>query len=104
MSANKMRFFPVLSGLLIGALCVNALAVQGLDASGNSKVDNALAKRWSKSDTSTNGYVAQQSNRVVNVGNRRSNDCNVNVGTVQPGQRAPKDIVVTTKEVINVCK
>ena len=80
------------------------MAVEGLDASGNSKVNNALAKKWSQSNPSKNGYVAQQDKRVVNIGNKKSNDCVVNVGTVQKGQKAPKDIVVTTKEVINVCK
>lgn len=91
-------------GLCIGVASTSVFGVEGLDASGNRKVNNALAKKWSKSDTSGDGYTAQQGKRVVNVGNRRSNDCTVNVGTVQPGQKAPKDIVVTTKEVINVCK
>ncbi len=99
MNANK--WIVIMAALAVSA---SAMAVQGLDASGNSKVNNSLAKKWSTSNTSTDGYKAQQNNRVVNVGSRRSNDCNVNVGTVQPGQKAPKEIVVTTKEVINVCK
>lgn len=90
--------------LCVSGLSVDALAVQGLDASGNSKVNDTLAKKWSSSNPKTDGYQKQQDNRVVNVGSRRSNDCNVNVGTVQPGQKAPREIVVTTKEVINVCK
>ncbi|MFA6061773.1 MAG: hypothetical protein WC736_04100 [Gallionella sp.] len=93
-----------MAGVCIGVVSTSAMAVQGLDASGNSKVNNSLAKKWSNTDTSRDGYKAQQDKRVVNVGSRRSNDCNVNVGTVQPGQKAPKEIVVTTKEVINVCK
>lgn len=104
MNANKWKLMPVALGLCTGAVSTNLLAVQGLDASGNSKVNNAMAKKWSKTDTSGDGYKAQQDKRVVNIGNKRSNDCNVNVGTVQPGQKAPKEIVVTTKEVINVCK
>jgi len=102
MNVNKWRWF--VAGVCIGVVSTSAMAVQGLDASGNSKVNNSLAKKWSNTDTSKDGYKAQQDKRVVNVGSRRSNDCNVNVGTVQPGQKAPKEIVVTTKEVINVCK
>ena len=102
MSANKWS--AIVLGLCLGTLSASVLAVEGLGASGNSKVNNAMAKKWSTSDTSGDGYKAQQDKRVVNIGNRRSNDCNVNVGTVQPGQKAPKEIVVTTKEVINVCK
>jgi len=101
MSANKLK---VLVAVLAGFCVSSVFAVQGLDASGNSKVNNSLAKKWSNSNTSKDGYNSQQDKRVVNVGSRRSNDCNVNVGTVQPGQKAPKEIVVTTKEVINVCK
>lgn len=100
MNANK--WIPLLLGGCL--LSSSVLAVEGLGASGNSKVNNALAKKWSTTSTAGDGYTAQQDKRVVNIGNRRSNDCNVNVGTVQPGQKAPKDIVVTTKEVINVCK
>lgn len=94
----------VVLGLCVGVVSTSVMAVQGLDASGNSKVNNAMAKKWSKTETSGDGYKSQQDKRVVNIGSKRSNDCNVNVGTVQPGQKAPKEIVVTTKEVINVCK
>jgi len=101
---NVNKWMLVMAGLLVSIASTSVLAVQGLDASGNSKVNNSLAKKWSNTETSGDGYKAQQEKRVVNVGSRRSNDCNVNVGTVQPGQKAPKEIVVTTKEVINVCK
>jgi hypothetical protein len=41
----------------------------------------------------------------VNIGSKRGGGCNdVNVGTAKAGQKAPKDIVVTTKNVINICK
>lgn len=105
MTANKQ-----LSALLLGLGAVlmadGAYAVQGLDSSGQTKVNGALAKRWSeqaKGDQKT----PTDEKRVVNVGSKKQGTCNVNVGTQQaarPGQRAPKDIVVTTKEVINVCK
>lgn len=103
MNANK---FLVRSGaglfmLLVGG---SASAVQNLDAHGQSKVSNAMAKKWSQQGTDTDGYKTQQDKRVVNIGSKKGGDCVVNVGTVQKGQKAPKDIVVTTKEVINVCK
>ena len=106
MNANKL-----ISGLLLASVMAlvpfSANAVQGLDASGQTKVNGAMAKRWSeqsKADTKT----PTDEKRLVNVGSKKQGTCNVNVGTAQqptrPGQRAPKDIVVTTKEVINVCK
>lgn len=103
MNANKFLLHTGLglAGLMLAGAC---LAVQNLDAHGQSKVSNAVAKKWSQSDTNKDGYQAQQGKSVVNVGNKKAGDCVVNVGTVQKGQKAPKDIVVTTKEVINVCK
>ena len=101
MSASKR-----ISGLLFALLILpfSVQAVQGLGASGQTKVNNAMAKRWSEQQKGQN--TPTQEKRVVNVGSRRNGDCNVNVGTVQAGQggRQPKDIVVTTKEVINVCR
>lgn len=81
-----------------------AFAVQGLDAHGQSKVSGAVAKKWSQSDSSKSGYQVQQGNTVTNIGSKKNGNCGVNVGTVQPGQKVPKEVVVTTKEVINVCK
>jgi hypothetical protein len=103
MNANK--FLAQSSIGLVLVLAGNAaFAVSNLDAHGQSKVSNAMAKKWSQSDTDKNGYQAQQDKQVVNIGSKKGGDCVVNVGTVQKGQKAPKDIVVTTKEVINVCK
>lgn len=106
MNVNKL-----ISGLLLASAMTfvpfSVSAVQGLGASGQTKVNGAMAKRWSeqsKADTKT----PTDEKRLVNVGSKKQGTCNVNVGTAQqptrPGQRAPKDIVVTTKEVINVCK
>lgn len=107
MNANK--FFSVFAAAVMGtalsvAVTTDAHAVQGLGASGQTKVNNAMAKRWSEQEKGQR--TPTQEKRVVNVGSKRGGDCNVNVGTAQAGQggRAPKDIVVTTKEVINVCK
>ncbi len=103
MNANKSwigGFTLVAAGLFAGS----AMAVEGVDASGNSKINNAMAKKWKDSDgkNSYNNPVDQK--RVVNFGTKKGGNCSVNVGTVNPGQKAPKEIVVTTKEVINVCK
>jgi hypothetical protein len=106
MNANKL----VSSVLFVSAsmfLATGASAVQGLDASGQTKVNGAMAKRWSE-QSKGNAKTPTDEKRVVNYGSKKQGTCNVNVGTQQqptrPGQRAPKDIVVTTKEVINVCK
>ena len=103
MIANKSLVLGGVS-LLILAVSGSALAIQNLDAHGQSKVSNAMAKKWSKQDDGKDGYNAQQDKSVINIGSKKGGDCVVNVGSVQKGQKAPKDIVVTTKEVINVCK
>lgn len=103
MIANKF-FVQGGVGLFLLVVGGSAVAVQNLDAHGQSKVNNAMAKKWSQSDSNKDGYKAQQDKSVVNIGSKKGGDCVVNVGTVQKGQKAPKDIVVTTKEVINVCK
>lgn len=100
MNANK-TLISLLAAVTL--LAGNAYAVQNLDAHGNEKVNSAKAKQWSQ-DKNPNDTKS-----VVNFGSKKNNTCNVNVGTVdnkkqKPGQKAPKDIVVTTKEVINVCK
>lgn len=107
MNANKF-WLQVIACVSAGFITGSALAVEGVGASGNAKINNAMAKKWTASDrdpSAKDGYnnpVNQK--RVVNFGSKKSGDCSVNVGTVQPGQKAPKEIVVTTKEVINVCK
>jgi hypothetical protein len=106
MNANKLisRLLLVTAGMFLAS---GAYAVQGLDASGQTKVNGAMAKRWSE-QAKGEAKTPTDEKRVVNYGNKKQGTCNVNVGTQQqptrPGQRAPKDIVVTTKEVINVCK
>lgn len=103
MNANRFSFLGCgVCALVLAAS--SASAVSNLDAHGQSKVSNAMAKKWSQSDGNKDGYQTQQSNSVVNVGSKKGGDCVVNVGTVQKGDKAPKEVVVTTKEVINVCK
>ncbi|HCC53722.1 MAG TPA: hypothetical protein DEQ20_02155 [Desulfobulbaceae bacterium] len=97
--------FIFLGGLfLLLFMASPVFAVQGLDAHGQSKINKAMAQKWSQSDSAKGGYNVQQDKTIVNIGNKKSGGCNLNVGSVQPGQKAPKEIVVTTKEVINVCK
>lgn len=77
---------------------------QIMDSNANSKINNAMAKRWtqeSKADQQAkSGYELQNKDKIINVS--RGKSCNLNVGTKQPGQKG--DVIVTTKEVINVCK
>ena len=104
MNANK-KFLVMIIAFLGSAVSLQAQAVQGLDASGQTKVNNAMAKRWS--EQAKGEKTPTDEKRVVNVGSKRQGTCNVNVGTTQSDSRygrKPKDVVVTTKEVINVCK
>lgn len=104
MNANKF-LVSAAAVMLVSAAANVAWAVDNLEASGQTKVNKALAKKWSTSSGSGDGYnnpVDQK--RVVNIGSKKSGCSNVNIGTVKPGQKAPKEIVVTTKEVINICK
>ncbi len=104
MNANKSLIVAGL-GMALVFSAAGALAVQGVDASGNSKINNAMAKKWKDSSGSGDAYNnPTDQKRAVNIGNRKSGNCTVNVGTARPGEKAPKEIVVTTKEVINVCK
>ena len=109
MNANKVIRHGVVVVTMLSMSSFSA-AVSNLDAHGQSKVSNAMAKKWSQSDTNQDGYNAQQDKRVVNIGNKKAGNCVVKVGTIEKGQKnqksqkAPKDIIVTTKEVINVCK
>ena len=108
MNANKTfsKIFSLTIWVVaLGGIGVSAHAVQGLDASGQTKVNNAMAKRWS--EQSKGEKTPTDEKRVINVGSKRNGTCNVNIGTTatdKRGARQPKEVVVTTKEVINVCK
>lgn len=103
-NANKRKWLVAM--LVAGLLPALAGADTNLDARSQTKVNNAMAKKWASTDPKAPANPAQQ-NKVVNIGNKRTGGCNLNIGTVDPNTargRQPKDIVVTTKEVINVCK
>lgn len=76
---------------------------QHISNRGAHKVDSAKAKRWLQDDQKS-GYDRQSEQTIVNLGSRRAGTCTLNVGTTAPGQKAPKDVVVTAKDIINVCK
>lgn len=107
MNANKSLVNAV-AVVLMSAAANTGWAVDNLEASSQTKVNGALAKKWSNTKGAGDGYnnpVDQK--RVVNIGSRKSGCSNVNIGTVKPtkpGEKAPKEIIVTTKDVINVCK
>ncbi len=79
---------------------------QHLQNRGQMKVANVKAKQWTKDGAgkSSSGYQKQQDQTLVNVGSKKAGTCNMNVGTTAPGQKAPKDVVVTAKDIINICK
>ena len=102
MNANRSGLVRYLVIMILCASSGVAFAVQGLNASSQTKVNNAMAKAWQKGGNPESDPNLKK--QVVNIGSKRAGTCDVNVGTVKPGQKPPKDIVVTTKEVINVCK
>lgn len=103
MSANDVSTVRLLSLTLL-LLSGTHVYAQGLDSNANSKVNNAMARRWTEEakagQQAKSGYDLQQKDKVLNV--NRGKSCNLNVGTKQSGQKG--DVIVTTKEVINVCK
>jgi hypothetical protein len=99
MNANRYLVRAV-AGLTLGlAVCV--VSAEPLDATSTTKINNAKAKAWTDGSIKDDRFKKD----VVNIGSKRGGGCNdVNVGTAKAGQKAPKDIVVTTKNVINICK
>lgn len=71
-----------------------------LNTGGQSKVNRALAKGYAQSGAG--GMQANQSQ--VNIGSKRAGTCNMNVGATNPGDKNSKEVIVTSKEIINVCK
>ena len=99
MNANK-QFLHAGAGLLLG-LAISAASAEPLDATSTTKINNAKAKAWTDGSIKNKEYQKD----VVNLGSKRGGGCSdVNVGTAKAGEKAPKNIVVTTKNVINVCK
>ena len=100
MNANK-RFLNAGIGLVLGLAVSVVFAEQGVDAKSQTKINNAKAKAWTDGSIKDDRFKKD----VVNIGSKRGGGCSdVNVGTAKAGEKAPKDIVVTTKNVINICK
>ena len=74
-----------------------------LQTSGQSKVNKALARGYMQSGT-TDGYSRMQQQSQVNIGSKKAGTCTMNVGSTQPGDKKSKEVIVTSKEIINVCK
>lgn len=74
-----------------------------LNTSGQTKVNRALARGYQQSGN-TDGYTRQQQQSQVNIGSKKAGTCNMNIGSTQPGQKNAKEVIVTSKEIINVCK
>jgi hypothetical protein len=68
-----------------------------LKSRGHGKVQKALARSYMQKGATS----VQESRSVVNIGSRRAGNCTLNVGT---GTKDSKDIIVTAKEIINVCR
>lgn len=71
-----------------------------LQTGGQSKVNKAMARGYMQSGASG----MQQNQTQVNIGSRRAGTCNMNVGATNPGDKNAKEVIVTSKEIINVCK
>lgn len=74
-----------------------------LNTSGQSKVHSAMARGYQKSGD-TDGYSKIQKQSQVNIGSKKAGTCNMNVGSTEAGQKNSKDVIVTSKNIINVCK
>lgn len=74
-----------------------------LNTGGQTKVNKALARGYQQSGN-TDGYTRQQQQTQVNIGSKKAGNCNMNIGSTQPGQKNSKEVIITSKEIINVCK
>jgi hypothetical protein len=105
MNANKLLTTLVVASAMTFTT-MSAYAVQGLDAHGNQKVNGAMAKRWSMQEKGQKTPTDEK--QIVNVGSKKQGTCNLNVGTTPANDKRPgrksNDVVVATKDVINVCK
>ena len=108
MNANN-HILRVSTGLFLG-LAVSVVSAEPLNSHSNTKINNAKAKGWSTGSIADDPALKKD---VVVIQKKHNGGCNdVNVGTAQTGktkageksQKAPKEIVVATKNVINVCK
>jgi hypothetical protein len=69
-----------------------------LNNRGQGKVNKALARGYMQGGASS----MQQNQSQVNIGSRRAGTCTMNIGATN--DKNAKEIIVTTKEIINVCR
>lgn len=72
----------------------------GLKPSGQSKVNKAMAKGYMQGGAEK----MQQDRSQVNIGSKKAGTCTMNVGTTSASDKGSKEVIVTSKEIINVCK
>jgi hypothetical protein len=73
-----------------------------LNTGGQSKVNKALAKGYLQGGN--DGAKRMESQSQVNIGSKRAGTCTMNVGTQPTGGAGSKEVIVTSKEIINICK
>ena|SRR5690349_12825787 len=73
-----------------------------LSNTGQSKVNSVKAKQYLQSDGEEDGYE-RSDDTIVNFGSKKKGTCNMNVGGTPSGSK-DKDVVVTAKNIINICK
>jgi hypothetical protein len=84
--------------LVAMSFCASADFNRGahLNNRGQGKVNKALARGYMQGK----GSSMQQSQ--VNIGSKRAGTCTMNIGTTN--DKNAKEVIVTTKEIINVCR
>lgn len=106
MSLKKMTFSAAcalaLAGLLAGPVAAEINKGTHLNTRGQSKVNKAMAKGYLQSGD--DGAKRMESQSQVNIGSKRAGTCVMNVGTQPAGGKGSKEVIVTSKEIINICK
>lgn len=105
--AISQRVLAISLALMLGGSVAPALAGDinkstHLGNEGNTKVNAVKAKRYQQSIGDNDGY-SDNSDTVVHFGSAKKGDCNLNVGA-SPSGKNDKDVVVTAKNIINICK
>lgn len=91
-----------LAGLLPGVALAEINKSTHLNTGGQTKVNKALAKSYQNSDG--DGAKRMEAQSQVNIGSRRAGTCTMNVGTQPAGGKNSKEVIITSKEIINICK
>lgn len=98
--SKATRFGLLLAAAVPLAAMADLNRGEHLNTGGQSKVNKAMAKGYAQSGAGG----MQQNQSQVNIGSKRAGTCNMNVGATNPGDKNSKEVIVTSKEIINVCK